>query len=69
MSKQNLEKTLREELEVLNDQIDHKIIRGLSYAREARRHKFILLRIAEIRKAQRLGWLGKSFNFASTFIL
>lgn len=70
MSKQNLEKTLREELDILNDQIDRKIIRGLSYAREARRHKFILSRINELRKAQHSSWFGRSFAFASsnTFI-
>ena len=50
MSKQNLEKILRSELEVLNDIIDHKIIKGLSYAREAKRHKFILSKLAEVKK-------------------
>jgi hypothetical protein len=64
MSKQNLERVLRNELEVLNDVIDKRIIRGLSYAREARRHKFILSRIAEMRREDRSGinWLTKSFS-------
>ncbi|MCX6701837.1 MAG: hypothetical protein NTX96_01415 [Candidatus Zambryskibacteria bacterium] len=67
MSKQNLEKVLRRELEVLNDQIDEKIIRGLSYAREAKRHKFILSSLANIHRESRSdsGWLVKSFS--STF--
>lgn len=64
MSKQNLEKILKKELEVLNDQIDEKIIRGLSYAREARRHKFILTSLSNIRRESRTdsGWLTRSFS-------
>ena len=64
MSKQNLEKALRNELVVLNDIIDKRIIKGLSYAREARRHKFILSRIAEMKREDRSGinWLTRSFS-------
>ena len=60
----NLEKTLRQELEVLNDVIDQRIIKGISYARESRRHKFILSRIQEIRREARSGtnWLTRSFS-------
>ena len=70
MSKQNLEKTLRRELEVLNDVIDQKIIKGLSYTREARRHKFLLSNIASLRRASRMqsGWFSKSFGLVSTFL-
>ena len=69
MSKQNLEKTLLRELEILNDQIDEKIIKGMSYVREARRHKFILSNLASIRRASRSqSWFGRSFGFVSTFI-
>ncbi len=71
MSKQNFERTLRRELEVLNDQIDHKIIKGLPYGKESRRHKFIVQRLSEIRKNanSRANWLGRSLGFATTFIL
>ena len=64
MSKQNLEKILKKELEVLNDQIDEKIIRGLSYAKEARRHKFILTSLSNIRRESRSdsSWLVKPFS-------
>lgn len=70
MSKQNLEKALRRELEVLNDVIDRKIIKGLSYVREARRHKFLLSSIASLRRASRIqsGWFSKSFGLVSTFL-
>jgi len=64
MSKQNLEKILKGELEILNDVIDQKIIRGLSYNREAKRHKFILSRLVEIRKESRStsNWFGRAFS-------
>ncbi|MCX6703162.1 MAG: hypothetical protein NTV02_00525 [Candidatus Zambryskibacteria bacterium] len=66
MSKQNLEKALRDELEILNDTIDRKIIKGLSYASESRRHKFVLSQILDIRRREtRSGWFSKSFGFAS----
>ncbi len=61
MSKQNLEKSLRKELEVLNDVIDQRIIRGLSYTREARRHKFILSNLSNIQRA-RSGWMVRSLS-------
>ena len=64
MSRYNLEKALRKELEVVNDIIDQRIIKGLSYAREARRHKFILSRIQEIKREARSGtnWLARSLS-------
>ena len=68
MSKYNLEKTLREELDILNDQIDRKIIKGLSYVREARRHKFISSHLSEIKKSQRSSWFVRPFSLASNFI-
>lgn len=70
MSKQNLEKELRRELEALNDQIDRKIIKGMSYVRESRRHKFLLSGIARIRRSTntRSSWLARSFSLVSTFI-
>jgi hypothetical protein len=58
MSKQNLERELMRELAVINDVIDKKIIRGVSYAREARRHKFILNNLSSIRRSQSSSWFG-----------
>ncbi|MHB1316681.1 MAG: hypothetical protein ACYCZW_02380 [Minisyncoccota bacterium] len=69
MTKQNLEKVLREELCDLNDIIDRKIIRGLSYSKEARRHKVIIDNILNLRRRNnRFSWFARSFGFAS-FIL
>ncbi|KND48222.1 MAG: hypothetical protein AB201_01330 [Parcubacteria bacterium C7867-006] len=63
MSKQNFEKSLKKELRVLNEIIDMKIVRGLSYAQEARRHKFILNSLTNIKRTKS-GWMLRSFNFA-----
>ena len=70
MSKHNFEKTLRKELEILNDRIDEKIIRGLSYAVEARRHKFILSQLSSLKRASRSGsgWFVKSLSLMSAFV-
>lgn len=67
MSKQQLEKALRRELEFLNKRIDEKIIRGLSYTKEARRHKYIVSSLDSIRRS-RQNWMMRalrplSFNF------
>lgn len=60
MSKYNLERALIRELEALNDIIDSKIIKGLSYAREARRHKFLQSSLYRLRQSDRSGWLLRS---------
>ena len=64
MSKQNFEKALRKELEVLNEIIDQKIVRGLSYGREAKRHRSILSSLSKIGKEAKKesGWLARSFS-------
>ena len=63
MSKNKLEKALRRELEILNESIDHKIVKGLSYAKEAKRHKFLLLSLSDLRREnQRFSWLARSLN-------
>lgn len=50
MSKRNLEKNIKDEMDKLNDTIDLKIIRGLPYKREASRHKFLLMRLMDLRR-------------------
>lgn len=59
MSKYNLEKALRRELSVLNEVIDRKIVRGLSYAKEARRHKAVVRSLSMMRSS---GWFSKPFS-------
>ena len=63
MNKQNIEKELRGELEVLNNIIDTKIIRGLSYAKESRRHRLILSSLSHIKRTQSVSnWFTKSLS-------
>jgi hypothetical protein len=69
MNKQKLEITMRKELENLNNQIDEKIIKGLSYSKEAKRHKFILARLSEIRRQSNTGWFSRSLSFVSSITL
>lgn len=63
MTQLNLEKALRNQLEVLNDIIDRKIVRGLPYTREAKQHKYILNRLSSLRKS-RGGFFYKTFSLA-----
>ena len=58
MSKINVEKMLLTELEALNRTIDMKIIKGYSYVKEARQHKYLLARLTQSRKS-RMSFLGK----------
>jgi hypothetical protein len=62
MSKQNLEKELKKELTILNYVIDQKILKGRSYAKEARRHKIILNSLNHLRSVNRSNWLGRSLS-------
>ncbi|MBP9760254.1 MAG: hypothetical protein KBD24_02690 [Candidatus Pacebacteria bacterium] len=52
MSKHTLGKEIQRELEKLNDRIDHKIIKGLPFQNEARRHKDLLATLARINEDQ-----------------
>ena len=63
MTQLNLERTLRAQLDVLNDIIDRKIVRGLSYTREAREHKQILYRLSNLKRS-RSNWSFRSFSLA-----
>jgi len=48
MSKSTLIQEIRKEINNLNDVIDLKIIRGLSYKNEARRHRFLVAQLANL---------------------
>lgn len=70
MSKQNVEKILRKELESLNNQIDRKIIKGLDYAKEAREHKYLLARLIQSKKGSKpiLSFLGRFSSVPTLFL-
>lgn len=56
------EKMLLRELSIVNEEIDRKILRGLSYARESKRHKFIIASLDNLRRS-RHGWMMRALSF------
>jgi hypothetical protein len=69
MSNIILEKKIREELKKVNDIIDMKILRGLSYKREALRHRFLLNRLSDMHRSKfNSTWLKRSVNVLATFV-
>ncbi|KKS30845.1 MAG: hypothetical protein UV60_C0002G0030 [Parcubacteria group bacterium GW2011_GWA2_43_11] len=68
MSKTTLFQKIHSELDKLNDRIDTKIIKGLQYEKEARRHRELLatlqyLRedvVSPVQKPRRRSHIGKS---------
>ena len=71
MSKITLEKTIRAELHKINDIIDLKILKGLSYRREALRHRFLLSRLSDMHRIQKFNssWLKRTVNVMATLVL
>ncbi len=65
MTRENFTKTAQKELESLNELIDMKIIKGLSYRNEARRHKFLLSKIGNTNGVQTF-LFGKQAGFVSS---
>jgi hypothetical protein len=63
MSKTILIKELKKEINNLNAVIDMKIIRGLPYKTEARRHKFLQ------KQLQSLSWKSSFNHFISYFAI
>lgn len=64
MNTQQMRRVIRRELDELNHKIDAKIVRGRSYAAEARRHKDLLFRLYNLNKAPQRSWFG----LVSTFL-
>jgi len=71
MSKFILEKKIQSELKKINDNIDVKIVKGLSYRREALRHRFLLNRLSDLHRLSRFhsNWLQRTVNVVATFLL
>jgi len=59
----SIKKRIRRELENLNDKIDAKIVRGRSYAREARRHKELLAELYNLNREASRSWFGAFSTF------
>lgn len=65
MSKNTLARTIRKELDSLNWEIDLKIVKGLSYKAEARRHKFLT---SQLRYLSQTGYDGGFFGRAAQML-
>jgi hypothetical protein len=50
MSKEKLITTINREIEDLNEQIDWKVIKGMPYKREAKRHKLLVSMLQDVRR-------------------
>jgi hypothetical protein len=71
MSKFILEKKIKSELSRINDIIDVKIVKGMSYRREALRHRFLLNRLVDLHRVSKFhsNWFQRSVNVVATFLL
>ena len=69
MSQYQISKVVRSELENLNKRIDQKILRGLSYAREARRHKFLASQFYGFYGMRKVGWFKRAMHVLASFTL
>jgi hypothetical protein len=69
MSQHQIQKTIEAEISHLNQVIDLKVIRGLSYKSEAKRHRFLLSQLSSLKARRSGGWLAKSFSLVSSFVL
>lgn len=67
MSKNDLIKTIQAEIQRLNQDIDLRIIRGLSYRREARRHKLLTIQLSRLTHKSALGWLSRMSRAMAMF--
>ena len=63
MSKHQAVRNIRAEIDKLNREIDFKIIKGLSYRREALRHKSLTAQLARL--APQRSWLARSLSAVS----
>ena len=58
MSKEKLITTLSREIAELNEQIDMKVIRGISYKNESRRHKLLVSMLSDVGRHTRVAHRG-----------
>lgn len=63
MSKSQIKTAIEVELKKLNETIDMKILRGISYRQEARRHKALLAQAERLRGP----WFSKNWSFMHIF--
>lgn len=71
MSKQKLITTIHTELEKINEQIDLKIIQGLEYKRESKRHKFLVSHLTQVIRGEetKRSWVNRLSHVMASFLL
>jgi hypothetical protein len=69
MNRIKLANNIRIEINKLNNEIDLKIIRGLPYRVEARRHKFLVSQFYGFYETSRSTWFRKTMNTLASFVL
>ncbi len=75
MSKTTLIQELRKEINHLNDVIDLKIIRGIPYKNEARRHRFLVTQLTALSRTPGVRplisetWLSRVSHMFTSFIM
>ncbi len=69
MSKLQTAHYLRKEIKKLNKDIDLKIIKGLPYKAEARRHKFLVSQFYGFYETTKTNWFKKTLHVFASFVL
>lgn len=62
-------RSIKKEIEKLNQDIDLKIIKGLPYKAEARRHKFLVSQFYGFYEKPRLNWFQKTVHVFASLML
>ncbi len=66
MTKHKIITTINKEINKINDEIDMKILQGLAYRAEARRHKMLL---NKLRSEARPSWQYRLSRMVTSFLL
>ena len=70
MSSNTFKKAIERELQKLNEEIDNKIVKGISYIKESRRHKSLLKQLDHFsNRKNAFHFFQQSYNYISTFLL
>jgi hypothetical protein len=73
MSKNQTIKTIYKELDLLNDVIDMKIIKGLPYSKESRQHRYLTSTLLHAKREEEIhksiSFINKFSHMVSTFVL
>ncbi len=67
MSKYQTIRTIRAEIDKINQEIDLRIIKGVSYRKEALRHKFLMRQLGRLSPSG-FKWFSRSMGYASAFM-